>query len=225
MSGKKRFKKKSKNEGIKEEDKKENNEIIKDIKDNDKIIKEIVDIKKESNKITEIKDSIDLSGAPTLRLNNIYFNCSECPSTIEILSLNEQEIEFKCNNKHHVKTPISDYINKMKKYNTLKLNYNICNMHNKEYSSYCFDCNIHLCKDCIKSREHSYHYKIYLFEIIPTNKVLNDFENLINENKNFIINLNNEKIIKENKLKIILNNNINKINKKKYKEKKIMKIK
>ena len=169
-------------------------------------------------------ETIDLCGVPSLKLNNLYYNCTECSSTIEILSLNEQEIEFKCNNKHHVKTPISDYINKMKKYNTLKLNYNICNMHNKEYSSYCFDCNIHLCKDCIKSREHSYHYKIYLFEIIPTNKVLNDFENLINENKNFIINLNNEKIIKENKLKIILNNNINKINKKKYKEKGIIKI-
>ena len=183
MSGKKRFKKKSKNEGIKEEDKKENNEIIiKDIKDNDKIIKEIVDIKKESNKITEIKDSIDLSGAPTLRLNNIYFNCSECPSTIEILSLNEQEIEFKCVNKHHIKMEIKEYINKMKKYNNIKINDNICSIHNKEYYSYCFDCNMHLCKECIKLREHSYHYKIYLFEIIPENKILNEIENIIEKN-------------------------------------------
>ena len=33
---------------------------------------------------------------------NIYYNCTECPSLIEILSINEDNniIEFKCLNQH-----------------------------------------------------------------------------------------------------------------------------
>ena len=106
---------------------------------------------------------MDLCGAPALRLDNILYNCTECSSIIEIISLNEEEniIEFKCLNKHYLKMNIKEYINKMKKYNDIKLNDKKCNKHNnEEYFSYCFDCNIHLCKECMKSKEHNYHYKI-----------------------------------------------------------------
>ena len=165
---------------------------------------------------------MDLCGAPALRLDNILYNCTECSSIIEIISLNEEEniIEFKCLNKHYLKMNIKEYINKMKKYNDIKLNDKKCNKHNNEvYFSYCFDCNIHLCKECMKSKEHNYHYKIYMLEIIPDIKVLNDIEDIIKQNKIKIANLNDEKTSKEKKLESILKHNINKIKEKKDKKK------
>ena len=166
--------------------------------------------KKEDNEIKK-ENLIDLCGAPILQLNNIYYNCSECSSIIEIISIDNNNIEFKCNNKHIKKMNIKEYLNKMKKYNNKNINDKICNIHNKEYFSYCFDCNIHLCQECIKLKIHNYHYKIYLMEIIPENKILNNIYDNIKKNKNIIDNLKKEKINKENKLKDILNNNINKI--------------
>ena len=53
-----------------------------------------------------------------IQLNNIYYNCIECPSYIEILSINEKEgiIEFKCiNNDHIKKISIKEYIKKNEK--------------------------------------------------------------------------------------------------------------
>ena len=44
-----------------------------------------------------------MNEAPTLESNKIYYNCSECSSTIEIVSIDENNIEFKCNNKHYKK--------------------------------------------------------------------------------------------------------------------------
>ena len=40
-----------------------------------------------------------------IQLNNIYYNCTECSSSIEILSINEKEsiIEFICINNNHKK--------------------------------------------------------------------------------------------------------------------------
>jgi len=50
--------------------------------------------------------------------NNIGYNCLECSSLIEILSINENNntIEFKCinNNNHNNKIKIKDYLEKMK---------------------------------------------------------------------------------------------------------------
>ena len=165
------------------------------------------------NDIKENKKTIDLRGAPALQQNNIYYNCTECSSAIEILSINEEEnlIEFKCNNNHKIKMSINEYINKMKEFNNEKLNNNICNKHQKENYSFCFDCNIHLCKECIKTKKHNYHYKIYLMEIIPEDNILNEIENIIEGNKKDIKKLNSEKIHLEKKLKKILNSNINKI--------------
>ena len=106
---------------------------------------------------------------------------------------------------------IKEYLIKMKKYNNKYINDKICKIHNKENFSYCFDCCKHLCKECIKTREHAYHYKLYLEEIIPDNNILNKIEEKIIDNRAKIKNLIEKKKNKENKLDRKLNNNINKI--------------
>ena len=120
------------------------------------------------------------------------------------------EIEFKCH-EHHLKMDIGEYIEKMKQYRDKNINSETCDKHNNKYFSYCFDCNKHLCEECVKIENHIYHYKLYLLEIKPDIKILNKIEDKINKNKTRIKQLNDEKIKKENKIKDILINNINKI--------------
>ena len=58
-------------------------------------------------------------------LNDIYYNCSECFSPIEIINMNEKTniIEFQCiNSKHRKKISIKEYIIEMKKFNNKNLN-------------------------------------------------------------------------------------------------------
>ena len=53
---------------------------------------------KENDYIMETSESSEQN-----QLNEIYYNCTECPSPIEILSINETEctIEFKCINNNY----------------------------------------------------------------------------------------------------------------------------
>ena len=92
-----------------------------------------------------INDAAPLS----IETNNseIYYNCSECSSLIEIISINENNniIEFKCLNKdsNHPKNiimPLKEYLEKMKKFNNRKINCEECEIHNKnnKYVSYFF---------------------------------------------------------------------------------------
>ena len=152
----------------------------------------------EDIKINIRKELNDMNDAPPLQYNKIYYNCSECSSVIEILELNEEYIEFKCINNHNIRMKIKEYLDKMKEYNNIILNNNICNIHKNEYISYCFECNMHLCKECLKSGEHSYHYKINIIEIIPNNDIIIKIRNLINNNKIEIKDLNKMKT--ENKI-------------------------
>jgi len=77
-------------------------------------------------------------------INQIFYNCSECSSIIEILSINEENntIEFNClskESKHPKKIIISikEYLEKMKKYNNnLKLNKDECEIHKIKYLCY-----------------------------------------------------------------------------------------
>ena len=139
----------------------------------------------------------------------VHYNCAECPSPIEIISINEKEctIEFKCAiNKHQRKMPIKDYINKMKPHSKYNINNDKCSEHNNEtYVSYCFDCKKHLCKECLKLRNHVEHVKTYMIEILPNNDELNMLENKIKYYENEITKLENEKIskmkFKDNKFK------------------------
>ena len=165
-----------------------------------------IKVKKET--IKEIKD---MNEAPRLESNKMLYNCSECSSTIEIISFNENNIEFKCNNKHNIKMEIKDYLNKMKKYTNIKLNDKICEEHGEEYLSYCFDCNMHLCKECLKLGKHSYHYKIILIELTQNSDSLNEIFELIKKNKIKLKNLNLSKNKTEKKLYDLMNKNINEI--------------
>ena len=113
----------------------------------------------------------------------IYYNCTECSSNIEILSINEKEgiIEFNCinNNNHHRKMSIKEYIDKMKDFNNADINNDKCKIHKEIYICYCFDCKIHLCKECLQLRNHISHYKSYIIEIKPNQKELTILENNI----------------------------------------------
>ena len=161
------------------------------------------------------KESSDMNDAPPLELNNYLYNCTECSSNIEIISLDENKIKFKCCNNHNIEIEIKEYLKRMKQYNNIKLNDDKCDKHKKEYLSYCFDCNIHLCNECLKTREHSYHYKIIILEIEPKNEIAHKIRYLINDNKIKINKLKKSKKEKENILDNILTNNIKKIEEKK----------
>ena len=143
------------------------------------------------------------------QLNEINYNCTKCSSPIEILSLNEKEcsIEFKCiNNNHELKMAIKDYINKMKSFNDKNINNDICDIHNKKFECYCTDCNKHLCKECLMTREHIDHSKYNIIEYQPNKKELNIIENIIKYYEDKIRILENEGL---NKTKV-LNNKLKK---------------
>ena len=148
----------------------------------------------------DTSEQLKLSG-----FNEINYNCTECSSPIEIISINENEcsIEFKCiNNNHNKKISINEYIKEMKKVNNKNKNVNndICMEHNKKYECYCLDCNIHLCKECLQLRNHINHIKNCLIEIQPNKKELKAIENIIEYFKVKIENLENEKITKTKEL-------------------------
>ena len=118
-----------------------------------------------------ISESFGSSGQN--ELNEIYYNCTECQSSIEILSINEKEcsIEFRCiNNNHKIKMSIKEYFEKMQDYNDKNINFDICQIHNNKYECYCLDCKIHLCKECLKLRNHINHTKNNIIEIQPNEK-------------------------------------------------------
>ena len=150
----------------------------------------------------------------TNKLKEIYYNCTECSSPIEILSINEREniIEFKYMiNKHLKKLSIKEYINKMKKFNNKIINNDRCidKNHNSKYKIFCLDCNKHLCEACLKSRNHINHNKKILIEMQPSNNELTIIENIIKSYEDKINNFEKEKLYKikeiNNKLKELEN--------------------
>jgi len=147
--------------------------------------------------------------------NDMFYNCTECSSLIEILSINEDKnlIEFKCLNKncHNTKKtmPMKEYFEKMEKNKKPYINEDICREHisskNNKYISYCFDCNCHLCEECLKSRDHVCHNKNNIIELKPIKEELDLIKEVIKYYKDNIENLINEKINK----KIELENSLN----------------
>jgi len=140
---------------------------------------------------------------------DIYYNCTECSSLIEIISFDEENnmIEFKCTNKnsHKLKMPIKEYLEKMEKFRQKSINEDICKEHsyskNNKYIAYCFDCRLHLCEECLKTRNHINHNKNYIMEIKPIKEELNIMEGIIKYYKIQIDNFKNEKLIKTMELK------------------------
>ena len=150
---------------------------------------------------------------------DLIYCCTECSSSIEILSINDNNnfIEFKCLNQNNChksqmrKTmPIEEYLEKIEKYKQKKINDDICEIHKKrnKYICYCFDCNYHLCQECLKTRNHINHYKNSIIEIRPMEEELNIIKDVIEDYKSKIVNLKNEILRKNKELEDSLNNNI-----------------
>ena len=147
--------------------------------------------------------------------NDILYNCTECSSLIEILSIDEDKniIEFKCLNKdcQSIKKAMSikEYFEKMEKNKKTIINEDTCREHisckNNKYISYCFDCNCHLCEECLKTRSHICHNKNNIIEIKPIKEELNIIEEVIKYYKNNIENLKIQRINKKKELENALN--------------------
>ena len=177
-----------------------------------------INIKNDLNNMNDIS---------SFKSSKISYYCSECQSVIEIVKLDEEIIEFKCNNNHNIKISIKEYLDKIKESNNkmplnedVYLNNSICDKHKEKYLSYCFECNMHLCEKCLITGDHSYHYKINIIEIKPNDEILLRIQNLIKNNKKKIKNLNKNKKVVESKINDILKENINKIKDMKNKNKK-----
>ena len=133
-----------------------------------------------SDKISEISDCS----------NNDFLICPECSSPIEIVSLDEDTnmFEFECTKFNHKTNIISliQYFNRIKNIQLGDLNEfkDKCEMHkDNKYKIYCFDCERHLCKKCLKSGEHMNHTKNYIEEI-ESNQELEIISEIIKERKN-----------------------------------------
>ena len=138
--------------------------------------------------------------------NNNLTICPECLSIIEIISINEENnnIEYRCikENKNYI-ISIKEYINKIKenKEKNIKELKDKCKIHkNKNYICYCFDCNNHLCNECLKTRNHINHRKSNIIEIKPIEEEIEIIKEVI---KDYKIKLEKIKIEKENKRKEI----------------------
>ena len=178
----------------------------------------------EVNLILNDAPPATISCLDKINSNEFYYNCTKCSSQIEILSIYEDNntIEFKCLNKEHPKETITlkDYFEKMEKYKIKEPIYNTCEMHkNKKYSSFCIECNAHLCDECLKTRIN--HKKNNIIEIKPIQEELNIIEEIIKYYQTKIDNLKFEKEKKTNELSKNLNDN--KTKEKRIKEKKIKK--
>ena len=170
--------------------------------------------------IPKRKEEFNIKDSPpaiTPELNDdIYYNCSECFSHIEIISINEENnaIEFIClneanNHPKKINMSLKEYLKKMKKYNSSKLNKDTCEKHKSKYVSYCFNCSCHLCKECLKKRNHLNHVKNNIIEIQPMNEELNIVKHVIKDYEGKIKYLMETKIKIINKLMGILNENKN----------------
>ena len=133
------------------------------------------------------------------------YNCPNCSSLIEIININEEnnKIKFKCLSKeeHSQEMPLKEYFEKMEKFKN-KENEDLCKLHgkNNKYINFCFDCDCHLCPECLKMQEHFYHEKNSIIEIQPISEELNILEEVIDYYKNKIEYLKNEKLKKEKEL-------------------------
>ena len=89
------------------------------------------------SKINKLEECVFNDTSPLVTMSNeldnneMYYNCSECPSMIEILSLEEDNnfIEFKCLNtdnehkkKRKIKMLLKDYLESMKTHNNKVIN-------------------------------------------------------------------------------------------------------
>ena len=137
------------------------------------------------------------------KIENNLLICPECSSEIEIILINEETnmIEFKCiKNNHKKNLSIIQYlkeIKNIKNQNNLNAFKDQCDIHkNNNYISYCFECNTHLCNECLKIGTHLIHKKSNIIEIQPIEKELKIISEVIKDKK-----INLEKLYKEKERK------------------------
>ena len=125
-----------------------------------------------------------------LKMDSYQYNCTECTSLIEIISLNDQlnEIEFRClNNSHRIKKGLNDYLNIMKSYKFPASFKNKCEYaghKGSHFEYYCLNCDKHLCKACLESKEHLYHIKFNIITEISLTKKEEDLIQKFIDGKN-----------------------------------------
>ena len=165
------------------------------------------DFQKIENNSSEAPLPTPKEEGETEELKNNITICPDCGSSVEILSINENNssIEYKClneNNKHADKTnftiAISEYLKKIKdlkenKFDELKDKCHIENHNLNNYVSYCLDCKCHLCEECLKTREHINHRKSNMIEIQPREEEIKLIKEVLNDYRNEKKNLENIK--------------------------------
>ena len=139
-------------------------------------------------------------------LKEIYYNCTECNALIEILSIDEKEntIEFLCSNQHKKLMPIKEFLDKMMDNDNVDINKDICQIHKNQYMSFCFDCKKHLCKDCLKTRDHIYHNKNNIIEIQPIKTELKIIKKIVKYYDDKLEKLKNKKFLTKKRLNSFL---------------------
>ena len=139
-------------------------------------------------------------------LKEIYYNCTECNALIEILSIDEKEntIEFLCSNQHKKLMPIKEFLDKMMDNDNVDINKDICQIHKNQYMSFCFDCKKHLCKECLKTRDHIYHNKNNIIEIQPIKTELEIIKKIVKYYDDKLEKLKNKKFLIKKRLNSFL---------------------
>ena len=137
-------------------------------------------------------------------ISKLYPICPTCSSNIEIISIDEIKTNEEINHtmkyrciKENIINNISfkEYINllKNKKEKNKEQLKDECEKHqSKKFISYCFDCDNHLCEDCLKTGIHLKHVKNNIIEVKPIEEELDIIRGVIDVYK-----LRLEKIKKE----------------------------
>ena len=127
---------------------------------------------------------------------DLFYNCIDCPSLIEIQKLSEKNnsIKFICINTNEEKTiDIEEYLENMQKYKNNNYIQDKCDKHEYEqYRYYCMDCKCNLCDKCMKVKIHKKHKKEIIYDLQPDDEDLKIIEDRIEEYDNKIKNLKDE---------------------------------
>ena len=139
--------------------------------------------------------------------NELIPVCPKCLSDIEIISIDENQtneksnytMKYRCLRENIINhTSFKEYIQLIKEKKKVILK-DKCEKHqSKKFISYCFDCNNHLCEDCLKSGIHVKHVKNNIIKVKPLEEELDIIKEVI---KNFKLRLTKIKKEKENKEK------------------------
>ena len=160
---------------------------------------------KETTKTIPISSYLDL----IKKYNCLYRECSLCHNKQKKLKDNstfsycikcDEIICLDCITKH-LETNKKNHPNLNKDYIIKNNEKSIkCPLHPKENNlTFCFDCDTHICKECMKSKKHVMHSKSCLLEVLVTDGIKNILNGIIDIYKERIKGLNEEKEQKKEK--------------------------